>query len=456
MKHIYILGICGTFMGGLAVLARQLGFSVTGCDENVYPPMSDTLRAAGIDIVQGYDPQHLQPHPDLVVIGNALSRGNPAVEYVLNHNIPYTSGPQWLAEHLLRHRHVLAVSGTHGKTTTASLLAWILVQAGLKPGYLIGGVANDFKQTAALGEGPYFVIEADEYDTAFFDKRSKFIHYSPHTLTLNNLEHDHADIFSDLEAIKKQFQFLLRTVPENGLVICPYKDNNVDDVLQRGCWSVLQTFFGENADWQAQNISADGSQFEIVTQNQSQGMVDWKMVGLHNVKNALAAVAAANHVGIKPQQSIVALNSFSGLKRRLEICGVVNNITVYDDFAHHPTAIATTLKGLRAKVGAARIIAILQFASNTMKTGVHGAQPIANALQEADSVVMLESQEWDITAVAQHIHPVKTFDSVPKIVEWLTPQLRTGDHVLIMSNKGFDGIHRKLIESLQRTETPMP
>jgi len=452
MKHIHILGICGTFMGGVAVLARQLGFKVSGADENVYPPMSDTLRDAGIEIIQGYDPKHLQPHPDKVVIGNAMSRGNPSVEYVLNNDIPYTSGPQWMAEHLLQHRHVLAVAGTHGKTTTTSLLTWILSQAGLKPGFLIGGVANDFDQTAELGEGKCFVIEADEYDTAFFDKRSKFIHYRPNTLVLNNLEYDHADIFSDLESIKKQFEFLLRTVPANGLIIHPYHDANVDDVMQRGCWSPVQTFMGEGADWYAKNISPDGSEFEVYYQNKSQGTLNWNMIGLHNVNNALAAIAAANNVGVTPIEAIKALSSFSGLKRRMEVRGVVNDITIYDDFAHHPTAIETTLQGLRANVGDSRIIAILQFASNTMKSGVHSAQSIANALKAADTVMMLDPEEWDLKEVEQHLNqPTQVYNNVSEILDDLTQKLRPGDHVLIMSNKGFDGIHQKLIENLGRT-----
>ncbi len=451
MKHIHILGICGTFMGGVAVLARQLGFIVTGSDENVYPPMSDTLQNAGIQIMAGYDPKHLQPHPDLVVIGNAMSRGNPSIEYVLNHDIPYMSGPQWIAEHVLQHRHVLAVSGTHGKTTTTALLAWIVSKAGLKPGFLIGGVANGFDRTAELGEGPYFVIEADEYDTAFFDKRSKFIHYRPNTLVLNNLEYDHADIFPDLEAIKKQFQILVRTVPANGLIIRPQNDSNLEDVLQRGCWSCVETFSGKNADWEVKNMNPAGSEFEIFYRNQYQGAVNWSMIGLHNVNNALAAVAAANNVGVKPAHAIEALNTFAGLKRRLEVRGVVNNITVYDDFAHHPTAIETTLQGLRAKVGDSRIVAILQFASNTMKSGVHSVQSIANAVKAADVVVVLQPEEWDITDLVQHIHQAtQVYKNVEEIINRVALQLRPGDHVLIMSNKGFGGIHQKLIKRLSK------
>ena len=448
--RIHILGICGAFMGGVAMIARQLGHDVTGSDAAVYPPMSNTLRSAGITILEGYDPGHLSPVPDMAVIGNAISRGNPALEYVLNEGIPYISGPQWLAEVGLKDRHVLAVSGTHGKTTTSCLLAWILETVGLSPGYLIGGVPKNFEQTARLGESKYFVIEADEYDTTFFDKRSKFIHYHPRTLILNNLEFDHADIFPDLAAIQRQFQFLLRTVPANGLIVRAEKDVALDEVIEKGCWSPIQTFGVNEGAWQARDMNSDGSQFTLYYDNQSYGRVEWTHCGLHNVKNALAAVAAAHHVGVSVNDAIRALKTFKGVKRRMEVRGCVKGVTVYDDFSHHPTAIETTLNGLRSRVGDQRIIVVLQFGSNTMRDGVH-QKTIANSLRSADRILMLqpEGSAWDLNLVVQQLGERSSVHSdVNQILETLLPELKAEDHVLIMSNKGFDGIHQHLLERL--------
>jgi UDP-N-acetylmuramate: L-alanyl-gamma-D-glutamyl-meso-diaminopimelate ligase len=448
-KHLHILGICGTFMGGLAMIARELGYQVSGSDQQVYPPMSNTLAEAGITISEGYKPEHLQPAPDLVIIGNTVKRGNPAIEYVLNEKIPYISGPQWLAENVLHHRHVIAITGTHGKTTTTSLLTWILTQAGLNPGYLIGGVASDFASTAALGKDPFFVIEGDEYDCAFFDKRSKFLHYRPETLVINNIEFDHADIFEDLEAIFKQFQFLLRIVPSKGAVIYNGEDPNIQQVLSRECYPQKITF-GPAGEWQAKNANEDGSRFDVFHRENKSGTLEWKLVGQHNVANGLAAIAAAHAIGISPAESIKALSTFSGIKRRLEVRGVVNGITVYDDFAHHPTAIQTTLNGLRAKVKNERIFAILQFASNTMRMG-HHQESIANALAGADQIIFLKPDQWDISELTLHLKgKAKVLDTVDDIIENLNKELKSPDHVLIMSNKGFEGIHERLLARLAR------
>lgn len=348
--HIHVLGICGTFMGSLAVLAKELGHRVTGSDANVYPPMSTQLQAQGIELMQGYDPAHLEPAPDLVVIGNALSRGNPAVEHVLNKGLPYVSGPQWLADHVLQGRWVLAVAGTHGKTTTTSMLAWVLEHAGMSPGFLIGGVPQNFGVSARLGGTPFFVVEADEYDSAFFDKRSKFVHYRPRTAILNNLEFDHADIFPDLAAIERQFHHLVRTVPGEGLIIRPSAEKALERVLGMGCWTPVQTT-GEGGQWQARLLAEDGSRFEVLFDGIVQGEVDWPLTGLHNVANALASLAAARHVGVVPSQGAAALSEFRNVKRRMEKVAEVRGVTLYDDFAHHPTAIATTLDGLRKQVG---------------------------------------------------------------------------------------------------------
>ncbi|MGD8873609.1 MAG: UDP-N-acetylmuramate:L-alanyl-gamma-D-glutamyl-meso-diaminopimelate ligase, partial [Gammaproteobacteria bacterium] len=418
--HIHILGICGTFMGGIALLARELGVAVSGSDANVYPPMSTQLAEAGIGLQSGYAAAHLDPAPDCAVIGNAMSRGNPAVEHVLNSGMAYTSGPQWLAEHVLHGRWVLAVAGTHGKTSTASMLAWILEYAGLAPGFLIGGVPQNFGCSARLGTGPFFVVEADEYDTAFFDKRSKFVHYRPRTLILNNLEFDHADIFPDLPAIQTQFHHLVRTVPGNGLIISNAEDANLAAVLERGCWTPLESASGQAAasGWGVRKHDADGSSFDVLLEGAVTATVNWGQVGDHNVQNALVAIAAARHAGVPVEQSAAALQAFSGVKRRMEVRGQVGGVTVYDDFAHHPTAIATTLLGLRRRVGPARILLVLEPRSNTMRMGVH-RDTLAASLQVADLVWLYEPADldWALAEAAQAVQaPTVLSDSVDDIV----------------------------------------
>ncbi|RLA46264.1 MAG: UDP-N-acetylmuramate:L-alanyl-gamma-D-glutamyl-meso-diaminopimelate ligase, partial [Gammaproteobacteria bacterium] len=391
--HIHILGICGTFMGSLAQLAKASGHRVSGCDTNVYPPMSTQLEQAGIELIEGYDPVQLDPAPDLVVVGNALSRGNPCVEYMLNKGLPYTSGPQWLGEQFLNDKWVLAVAGTHGKTTTASMLAWILEYADMAPGFLIGGVPKNFGVSARMGETPFFVVEADEYDTAFFDKRSKFVHYRPRTLVLNNLEFDHADIFADLAAIQTQFHHLVRTVPAEGLIIYPRADNNLAAVIDQGCWTPLATT-GKDGQWLANLQVKDGSQFDVLLDGEKAGEVAWDQSGDHSVANALVAVAAARHVGVATDIACRALSEFAGVKRRMECLGEVGGVRVYDDFAHHPTAIATTLQGLRKKVGTEKIIAVIEPRSNTMKLGIH-KQNLATATDDADQVLWFQPSELD-------------------------------------------------------------
>lgn len=445
--HIHILGICGTFMGGIAAIAKSLGHKVTGSDANVYPPMSTQLEQLGIELTQGYDPVQLQPAPDLVIIGNAMSRGNPAVEYTLDKNIPYSSGPQWLAEQVLHQRWVLAVSGTHGKTTTSSMLAWVLEYAGLKPGFLIGGIPQNFDSSARLGDSPFFVIEADEYDTAFFDKRSKFVHYRPRTLVINNLEYDHADIFPDLAAIQRQFHHLLRMVPASGLVLSPANVEAVDQTLAMGCWSEQQRY---GRDWTVQLRQPDGSVFELFYQGLSQGSLHWDLCGNHNVENAVMAIAAARHVGVPVAVSIEALTQFVAPKRRMELKGTVKGIAVYDDFAHHPTAIETTLAGLRARVGDAKIWAVLEPRSNTMRMGVHKSA-IADSLHDANDVLLFEpaNSGWSLAAVAEQMPGRATvFQSVELIVAALVEKAAAGDHIVIMSNGGFGGIHQKLLDAL--------
>ncbi len=445
--RVYILGICGTFMAGLAKIAKEQGHEVAGCDEHVYPPMSEVLKQAGIPVDQGYDPKHLGFQPDVVIIGNALSRGNAIVEAVLEQNINYTSGPLWLAENVLRDRHVIAVTGTHGKTTTSCIITWILKQANLNPGFLIGGAPRNFTETAMAGDKPYFVIEGDEYDTAFFDKRSKFLHYRPRTLIINNLEFDHADIFPDLKAIQKQFEFLLRTVPAQGLIIHP-QEKNIQEVLERGVWSEVQVV-GEQGQWQARLLNQDGSEFELIYNAKVVASIKWALHGKHNVQNALAAVAAAQHVNVDLPIIVEALQTFQGVKRRFELRGEVDGIRVYDDFAHHPTAIAHTVNGLRAKVGDERIVAVLQFGSNTMSAGVF-TDRIRDALESADEVVFLKPN-WDVQKVLQDLSaPAQMYDDVEQIVAHLKKHLQTGDHVLIMSNKSFDNIHERLLRQLQQ------
>lgn len=449
---IHILGICGTFMGGIALIARSLGYDVSGSDSNVYPPMSTLLEEQGIDVKNGYRVEHLQPAPDMVIVGNTMSRGIEVVEYLLNRKIAFTSGPQWLSEHVLRQRHVLAVSGTHGKTTTTSMLAWILQQAGLEPGFLIGGVAENFGISARLGESDYFVIEADEYDTAFFDKRSKFIHYSPDTLVINNLEYDHADIFPDLEAVKTQFRHLLRIVPGNGLIISHATDDNIHDVLASGAWSARQTFSSSAGDWCLSENSPDFSSFTVVNNNQPVGKVDWPLVGQHNAENALAAIAAAAHVGVAPARSVSALSEFRNVRRRLEVLGEVNGVTVYDDFAHHPTAILATLSGLRNKIGKQRIHAVLEPRSNTMKSGVH-CHTLGPSLAPADFCYLYQSPEvtWPIADyMPDGDKSRRVYDSTGAIIDALMNDLVAGDHVIIMSNGGFENIHQRLLERMRQ------
>ena len=454
--HIHILGICGTFMGGLALLARRAGHQVSGSDANVYPPMSTQLEAAGIRLMEGYDPAHLNPAPDCVVVGNVMARGNPAVEYLLNEGLAYTSGPQWLAEHVLAGRWVLGVAGTHGKTTTASMLAWILEQAGLNPGFLIGGVPADFGVSARFGDAPFFVVEADEYDTAFFDKRSKFVHYRPRTLVLNNLEYDHADIFPDLAAIERQFHHLVRTVPGRGLIVTNGADANLAETLALGCWTPTETVTvpttgSASSGWSAERLRDDGSEFRVLLDGEALGTVGWGQLGDHSIHNGLAALAAARHAGVPVGEAVAALNGFSGVKRRLERRGQVAGVTVYDDFAHHPTAIATTLAGLRARAGEARILAVLEPRSNTMRLGVHRRQ-LPAALASADRVWLYRPPglDWDLDAVAAAVGPrARVADRVEALVQELAGEARPGDLVLIMSNGGFENIHQRLLERLE-------
>lgn len=438
-------------MGGLALLARELGYRVSGSDANVYPPMSIQLEAQGITLCEGYEPSHLDPAPDLVVVGNALSRGNPAVEYVLAQGLAYTSGPQWLAEHVLASRWVLGVAGTHGKTSTASILAWLLEANGLRPGFMIGGIPANFGVSARLGDTPFFVVEADEYDTAFFDKRSKFVHYRPRTLILNNLEFDHADIFPDLEAIKVQFHHLIRTVPGNGLIISNQDDVNLPKVLQRGCWTEVEKFgHAEGTGWSARSLAEDNHCFEVYFNQVLQGTVDWPLIGEHNMLNALAAIAAARHAGVPAELAIESLSGFSGIKRRMEVRGKVNGVTVYDDFAHHPTAIATTLAGLRKSVGTAPILAVLEPRSNTMRMGIH-ADELAKALQLADRVMIYKPDgiEWDMTAIVDSLNgKAQQFDTTAAIIDAVVHQASEGSHVLVMSNGGFEEIHMRLLDAL--------
>ena len=450
--RLHILGICGTFMGGLALLARELGFQVSGSDQNVYPPMSTQLEASGIRLNR-YDPANLEPRPDLVVIGNALSRGNPEVEAVLNLGIPYTSGPQWLFETVLQQRQVIAVAGTHGKTTTASMVAWILEGAGRHPGFLIGGVPNNFARSARLGSGSCFVVEADEYDTAFFDKRSKFLHYRPNIVILNNLEFDHADIFADLAAIQKQFYFLLRTVPGNGRVIAAAKDANLDEVLEQGCWTPVERFGLNQGEWQARLSTADGSRFQVFHHGVPMGEVRWEQMGRHNVNNALAAIAAAHQVRVDPEKAVAVLNGFAGVRRRLELRGRVNGISVYDDFAHHPTAIATTLQGLRARIGRRRLFAILEPRSNTMRLGIH-TDKLGPSLAAADKVFLYAPAglDWDPRRLANAHDDLRVFRNLEEMLQVIVNQARADDHLVFMSNGGFGNIHQRVLAALKAKE----
>ncbi|TAJ95218.1 MAG: UDP-N-acetylmuramate:L-alanyl-gamma-D-glutamyl-meso-diaminopimelate ligase [Gammaproteobacteria bacterium] len=449
--HVHILGICGTFMGGLALLAREAGLEVTGSDAGVYPPMSDQLERAGIQIDEGYKVEQLDPAPDLVIIGNGLSRGNPCVERVLNQTIPFMSGPQWLADVILPKRHVLAVSGTHGKTTTTSMLAWILDYAGRDPGFLIGGVAENFGKSARSGNSNLFVVEADEYDTAFFDKRAKFIHYRPRTLIINNIEFDHADIFSDLQAIKREFHHLVRIAPANGRIIVKAGDHAISDVLAMGCWTATESFGQPDSDWRALPVRQDYSSFEVTRETDAVGTVEWDLVGSHNMENALAAIAAANQAGVAPEISCSALGKFKSVKRRLECLGEIAGVTVYDDFAHHPTAIKVTLEALRRKVGGVRIIAVMEPRSNTMRSGVHG-ESLPQSLAGADMVLVYQARNapMDFTVFNRVLADrARVFTEVAGIIDFLAAAARAGDHILIMSNGGFEGIHTRLLERLR-------
>ena len=442
--HIHILGICGTFMGGIAVIAREAGHTVTGCDANVYPPMSTQLEAQGITLTEGYDAAQTALNPDVYVIGNVVSRGNPLMEEILDRGLPYVSGPQWLAENVLRDCWVLAVAGTHGKTTTSSMLAWILEDAGLAPGFLIGGVPRNFGISARLVNAPFFVVEADEYDTAFFDKRSKFVHYRPRTAILNNLEYDHADIFPDLAAIETQFHHLVRTIPANGRIVVNGREASLERVLARGCWSEREAF-GVADGWQA----GAGDAFDVAFRGERLGTVQWDVLGEHNRLNALAAIAAARHAGVPPAEAIDALSRFASVKRRMEVRGVERGVTVYDDFAHHPTAIDTTVAGLRRRVGKARILAVLEPRSNTMKLGAVKDQ-LAGSLAGADAVYCYTGGvNWDVGgALAPLGAKAQIHDDLPRLIDTLARDARDGDHVLIMSNGGFGGIHDKLLRSL--------
>lgn len=459
--HIHILGVCGTFMGGVAVLAKEAGHTVTGCDANVYPPMSTQLEAQGIKLIEGFDPSQTYLNPDVYVIGNVVSRGNPLMEEILNKSLPFISGPQWLAENILHpqgepSKWVLAVAGTHGKTTTSSMLAWILEHAGLAPGFLIGGVPENFAVSARLPQAPkqdtkstspFFVIEADEYDTAFFDKRSKFVHYGPRTAILNNLEFDHADIFADLHAIETQFHHLVRTVPQQGLVVANGKEESLNRVIDRGCWTPVE-HFGSSDGWQGGEADADGS-FDVMLNSKVVGRVKWALLGEHNRMNALAALAAARHVGVSVDVGIAALGLFQNVKRRMELRGVEQNISVYDDFAHHPTAIATTVAGLRAKVGKARILAVLEPRSNTMKLGVM-KQALPASLVDADHVFCYGANlGWDASeALAPMGDKATTFDNMDSLIAAIVAKAQSGDQILVMSNGGFGGIHQKLLTQL--------
>ncbi|MVW78313.1 UDP-N-acetylmuramate:L-alanyl-gamma-D-glutamyl-meso-diaminopimelate ligase [Bordetella sp. 02P26C-1] len=456
--HLHILGICGTFMGGLALIARAAGNRVTGCDTAVYPPMSTQLAEQGIDLIEGYDADQLSLNPDLYVIGNVVSRGNPLMEAILNSGARYVSGPQWLGDNVLPGAHVLAVAGTHGKTTTSSMLAWILEAAGLRPNFLIGGVANDLKVSARYDPAIRpFVIEADEYDTAFFDKRSKFVHYRPRTAILNNLEYDHADIFPDLAAIETQFHHLVRTIPGQGRIVRPAQSEALDRVIARGCWSETVSF-GREGEWQAGPVNEEGH-FEVIRQGRTLGTVGWTLTGEHNRDNALAALAAAEHAGVEPAVGIEALTRFGGVKRRMELRGTEHGVKVYDDFAHHPTAIETTLAGLRRQVGDARILAVLEPRSNTMKLGAMAAR-LPGALSAADHVFCFGARAgkhalgWNPAEVLAPLGDrVDCYDDLDALVAAVTRLARPGDHVLVMSNGGFGGVHGKLLAALARKDT---
>ena len=459
MKHIHIIGIGGTFMGGVAAIAKEAGFKVSGCDAKMYPPMSTQLENLGIEVHEGFDAAQLDQYSaDMYVIGNVAKRGMDVVEAVLNRNLPYTSGPQWLAENVLQKHWVLAVAGTHGKTTTASMLAWVLEYAGLAPGFLIGGVPQNFSVSARLPQAtrqdpastsPFFVIEADEYDTAFFDKRSKFVHYRPRTAVLNNLEYDHADIFPDLAAIQTQFHHLIRTIPSDGLIAANGREQSLKDTLEKGCWTPVEAF-GTSEGWQVGEADAQGA-FDVFLRGEKAGRVAWDLMGEHNRMNALAVIAAARHAGVDVNTACEALSVFKNVKRRMEIKGRARGITVYDDFAHHPTAIATTIAGLRQRVGGARILAVLEPRSNTMKLGTMTAA-LPESLAEADQVFCYAGGvDWDVAQalapLGGKLHVGKDFDA---FVAEIVKNAASGDHILVMSNGGFGGIHGKLLDALAK------
>ena len=439
-------------MGGVALLARQAGHTVSGSDQNVYPPMSTQLELAGIKLCEGYSPEDVTDEVDQVVIGNAMSRGNPIVEYLLNNNLPYTSGPQWLSENVLSNRWVIAVAGTHGKSTTSSMIAWILEYAGLNPGFLIGGVPSNFGLSARYGDYPFFVVEADEYDTAFFDKRSKFVHYQPHTCVLNNLEFDHADIFDDVGDIKKQFHHLVRTVPGEGKLIVNGADPNLEDVIEMGCWTPVEKFSAAGEYWSVGSCSEDGGQFDVCVDGKIAARVDWSMHGGHNRLNALAAIAAARHAGVPVAQACEALGKFKGIKRRLEVLGEIGGVTVYDDFAHHPTAIVETLSAVKEISAGGRVLAVLEPRSNTMRMGVHKKR-LLDSLQQADFIYMLQPEniDWNLTDLARHSSVTAgVYADVEEIIADVLKQAQSGDHIVIMSNGGFDAIHSRLLQALEK------
>ncbi len=450
LMHLHILGIAGTFMGGIAQLAQAAGHRVTGADQQVYPPMSDQLAQAGIGFREGFDPAQLdEEDPDVVVVGNVMTRGMPVIERLLDGNRRYTSGPQWLYEHILQDRWVLAVSGTHGKTSTASMLAWILEYAGMNPGFLIGGVPENFGVSARLGEAPFFVIEADEYDTAFFDKRAKFVHYHPRTLVINNLEFDHADIYDSLADIQRQFHHLIRMVPPSGQIIHPADDEAVAETVAMGCWTeTRQTGRAPGSGWRYEPLLADGSALEIYLDDQPVGVLRWPLLGHHNAMNALSACVAARHAGVPVELAIEALSRFEGIKRRLELRGEVGGVRVYDDFAHHPTAIATTLAALRQRVGGQRIIAVFEPRSNTMRRGVH-RDTLAASFAAADRLLVLAPDDlgWEIDALDYPL-PAAFAPTVEGVLTRLLATVRPGDHIVIMSNGGFGGLHQRLLEAL--------
>lgn len=456
-KRIHILGICGTFMGGVAQIAKQAGFDVYGSDQQVYPPMSTQLEQAGISLISGYENVDFAEQPDIVIVGNAMSRGNPAIEHMLDKGIAYASGPEWLYDNILFDQWVLAIAGTHGKTSTSSMLAWILEYAGFNPGFLIGGVPQNFGISARLGfdgqeASRFFVIEADEYDTAFFDKRSKFLHYHPKTLVVNNLEFDHADIFDNIEAIQKQFHYAIRTVPPKGKVLYNRDAETVKELMEMGCWSEQASLSNLQPDatgWYAKSTQADASQFQVYHQDKVVADVEWQLIGEHNKQNALSAIAAAHHIGILPEVSAQALAEFQTVKRRLELIASVNNVSIYDDFAHHPTAIETTLAGMRAKVGDARIIAILEPRSNTMKMGVH-QQAMIGSLLEADLTYLFLPDDISANFATIEHSKIHISNSVDDIIERVKTDAQANDHIVIMSNGGFQGIHLKMKAALEQ------